>query len=190
MQTDYQPQSSISSGDGLQPENNKKKKSFLFFALEFVVILVLVGLGYAAWAIWLSPEAQLARQTQEQYEKYLSWQEQYEEAMKSDTFGGLTPQETLDMFVEALKEENVDLASKYFLLDENLSREKWVNALEDKKNKGELNEIINLLISAESAGSSMDGRFGFEIKNKEGEIVGDINMKLNKYSNIWKIESL
>ena len=36
---------------------------------------------------------------------------------KGDTYGGQTPEETFNMFVEALKNEDVDLAVKYFVMD-------------------------------------------------------------------------
>jgi len=41
----------------------------------------------------------------------------YVEQFKNDTVGGKTPEETLKMFVAALKKGDVELASQYFSLD-------------------------------------------------------------------------
>jgi len=173
-----------------EPSKEKKKLSPKILAIIFLAIVIVVGGGYWVWNRFLSEHARIDRQTQEQYGKYLSWEKQYEEAMKNDTYGGTTPQETLDMFIEALKQEDVELASKYFLLDENLSRDKWEKALLEEKNAGGFEELVSYLGSAEPAGSAMENYFGFEIKDAYGVIMSDINMKLNKYSNVWKIESL
>ena len=39
-----------------------------------------------------------------------------EQPYKEDVYGGKTPEETLQMFIEALKKEDIELASKYFSL--------------------------------------------------------------------------
>ena len=41
----------------------------------------------------------------------------YREAMRQDTQGGKTPEETLRLFVSALREGNIELASAYFILE-------------------------------------------------------------------------
>ncbi len=42
---------------------------------------------------------------------------QYETAMK-DTYGGKTPKETLDLFIAAVEKKDYELASKYFVIDQ------------------------------------------------------------------------
>lgn len=49
----------------------------------------------------------------------------YDAAM-ADTYGGKTPQETLQMYIEAVEKGDHELASKYFVEKE---REKWRNEL-------------------------------------------------------------
>ena len=90
----------------------------------------------------------------------------YIDAMTADIYGGQTSQETVDLFVEALKANDADLAAKYFMLDDKLSRDKWVRALHILKDKG-------LLINMAS-----------EIN------LSSINIQLNKYSKVWKIVSI
>jgi hypothetical protein len=41
----------------------------------------------------------------------------YEQKFKDDKYGGKTPEETYTMFLEALKKKDIELASKYFVLE-------------------------------------------------------------------------
>ena len=44
-------------------------------------------------------------------------QERLERPYRQDKYGGKTPEETFDMFLDALRKEDIDLASKYFVLN-------------------------------------------------------------------------
>ena len=88
------------------PENQnsgKPKRKYWKFILGFLGIIVIVGGGFFVWERYLSPQAKSNRETQKNYEKYLAWEENYKKAMTEDTYGGKTPEETLKMFIEALK---------------------------------------------------------------------------------------
>ena len=55
-------------------------------------------------------------------------QKDYEELKRlyeEDTFGGKTPEETLALFIDALKRGDTDLASKYFVLGKNKQSGIW-----------------------------------------------------------------
>src|SRR3990167_11080939 len=103
-------------------------------------------------------------------ETYQKVEKAYVEAMTADTYGGKTPRETLDMFIDALKKGDVELAAKYFELETNdmdpnyLTRKKWEDGLKKAKEENKLIEIIAQLERATPAGSSIEGGFGFEIK--------------------------
>lgn len=90
-------------------------------------------------------------------------EKRYIEAMTADTYGGKTPQETLDLFLVALEAEDAELASKYFMLDDNLSREKWLKMLIVFKEKGLLDDMVKDINPS------------------------SVKIELNKYSNLWKI---
>ena len=94
----------------------RSKRKYWKFVLGFLIIIVVVAGGFFVWEKYFSPEAKINRETQKNYQKYLDWQANYEKAMKEDTYGGKTPEETLRMFIEALKKEDIELASKYFSL--------------------------------------------------------------------------
>jgi hypothetical protein len=162
------------------------------FFLIFIFILALVGGGFFIWAKYLGPEAKLERQNRENYQKYLNWQAGYEKAMREDIYGGKTPEETLKMFIEALKKEDVELASKYFSLKNNGEIDpKWAEGLRKAREEGRLNKVSDMRSRAVfDNNSSYEGTAWFVVKNGEGQVEADINLNLNKYSGVWKIESL
>jgi len=162
------------------------------FVVAFLVIIIIAAGGFFVWNRYFSSSAQLNRQTQENYQKYLDWQAKYEKAMREDTFGGKTPEETLQMFIDALKKGDVDLASKYFMLDEsgNVNNE-IISNLNNTKNGQGLPNIINIVSIAKiDQNSSSDDTKWFVVKNNKGLVEHSIILKLNKYSNVWKIESM
>ena len=185
-----------SSPESQTQQNQKPKRRYWKFVLGFLGIIVIVGGGFFVWERYLSPQAKLNRETQKNYEKYLAWEENYKKAMTEDVYGGKTPEETLKMFIEALKKEDIELASRYFALETNtqnpdyLTRNKIINTLQEKKQKGKLQYIIDSLSRAvpDSTKSIYEGDYGFIVYEK-GEIISEINMEFNKESGVWKIQS-
>ncbi len=99
------------------------------------------------------------------WRKYKEWRAErvYIEAMTADTYGGKTPEETINLFKAALEKGDVELASKYFMFDNNLSKDKWLKTLMVFKNKGVLGEMakdVNL---------------------------NSLDIQPDKYSGVWKI---
>jgi len=163
---------------------NNPNKDFFVFAGVLISIVVLSAGALLWWQRYNDP----SRAQQAALEEY---QQQVEEAYRNDTYGGSTPEETLHLFVEALKKEDIELASKYFALDDILSREKWVGYLEGVKKQGLLAQMANdITLRAKSAGSSYVGNYAFEIYNSDGSVAVTIEMELSPISKIWKIESL
>lgn len=69
---------------------------------------------------------------------YRSWQykrayEKMAEPYYKDTYGGKTPEETYDMFIDALKKGDVELASKYFVVEK---QDDWLKTLEEYEKEG------------------------------------------------------
>ncbi len=173
------------------------KKKIWPIVVATVVLLLLIG-GWFVWNNYLSPNAQRQRQLQENIDKYNSFISTFEAAMKADTYGGKTPQETLNMFIDALKKGDIDLASKYFILDTNvnspdyLTRKKWEDGLNDPSLKSSLNGIADKLLKAvpDIKNISTQNDYKFAVFKDNGDLDIYINMELNKYSNVWKIESM
>ncbi len=180
-------------------QNQKPEKRYWKFALGFLGIIVIVGSGFFVWERYLSPQAKINRETQKNYEKYLAWEKNYEKAMTEDTYGGKTPEETLKMFIETLKNEDIELASKYFQLETDtqdpdyLTRKKIVSALENYRTQNKLNEFIDILSKLEPSKSNQsleDGDYGFVLYDRNGNVEVSLLMVLNKQSDVWKIVSL
>ena len=163
----------------------------------FLAIIVLAAGGFFIWDKYLSPQAKLERQNRENYQKYLDWQANYEKAMREDTYGGKTPEETLQMFIEALKKEDIELASKYFMLETDtqspdyLTRNKWEAYLKEIQNRNLLQQMAkDIEKNAKPLTKTLNSEeFSYGLFNDDGTVGISINLKLNKYSGVWKIES-
>lgn len=167
------------------------QNSYRKFILIFTIIILAVGGGYFVWNRFFDEGARANRFLNKQLEVYEKAEKAYVEAMTADTYGGKTPQETLDMFVDALKKGDVELASKYFLLDENLSREQWFLKISEVKSKGLLAQLVEAIESAvpdtDDSISENDLKY---VLLTNGVAEATLRMKLNQYAGIWKIESL
>ncbi|HPW34409.1 MAG TPA: hypothetical protein PK367_01445 [Candidatus Paceibacterota bacterium] len=173
------------------PKKPNDRKHFIKYLIIFVIILIIFAGGLYLWDNYLSPSARKAREAQENYQKYLDWQKDYEDAMRADTYGGKTPQETLDMFVNALEKEDIDLASKYFIIGETTTQDEWRDGLAKKRDEGTLDEIIDKIQKSKiNSEYSWSETTWFNVKDSNGNIESSIILKINKYSQIWKIESM
>ncbi len=166
-------------------------KSSWKFLIAFAAIILLVLAGYWIWDNQLSLETKESDEPKATYEEAIEYQKQLEEAMRADTSGGKTPEETLRLFIEALRKENVDLAFQYFVLEENGERDpKWREGLIKTRDAGKLQEVADLLSKAKPE----EGRVSendFKLSIREGrELKAYINLQFNQYSGVWKIESL
>src|SRR3989344_1148709 len=174
------------------------KKTYWKFVFGFLWIVVVIGGGFFVWDRYFSPQAKLNRETQRNYEKYLAWEENYKKAMREDTYGGKTPEETLQMFIEALEKEDVELASKYFALETDtkspnyLTRKKWKNYLQEIGNKKLLQQMANdIEKDAKPLTKILNNKeFSYALFNEDGTVGISIYLKFNEHSNVWKIVSL
>ncbi|MFA5878062.1 MAG: hypothetical protein WC845_01720 [Candidatus Staskawiczbacteria bacterium] len=132
--------------------------------------------------------------------------------LKGDTYGGETPEATFNMFVEALKNEDVDLAVKYFVMDPDRRATYW-KEFNDIKNEGKLREYGEWFPRWEDwnqiANDENDAKIEYKWHLDKEEIVmwpdgsggyvettlpiGDYMRSIiftKNINNIWKIESL
>jgi len=116
----------------------------------------------------------------------------YPELMEADVDGGRTPAETLELFIKAINKGEVERAAKYFSLDENGQRGRWLKALEEAKAAGRLAALVSEIEQAQPnpRDSVHPGDFKYVIFDEAGSIKTTINLELNSYSGVWKIESL
>ena len=101
-----------------------------------------------------------------------------------DSFGGDTPEETLRLFIDALKNGDTNLAAKYFVLDK---QSVWKEYLAKIKEKGMLENMIgdlaktNLKVNDNTAFFTLFNNDGFE---------SQLVMHKNLLNGKWKITEL
>ncbi len=103
-----------------------------------------------------------------------------------DTYGGDTPEETLQLFIEALKKGDTDLASKYFVLDK---QEKWKGDLAKIKDKGLLGDMVKDLEKVRRTHDVSDNMARFELVNEDKEVITVFHISRSS-NGIWKILDL
>jgi hypothetical protein len=170
----------------------KNKNSRWKFITAFLAVVFVVLASSWLWTKYFSGAARQNRLAQVNYQKYLDWQTKYEKAMAEDIYGGKTPEETLKLFIEALEKGDIELASKYFVLrDDGSVDPKWLEGLRTTKEAGKFEETIQILSEAKPdlEGRAYERDFKFATY-QNGKLVAYINLELNKYSQLWKIESL
>ena len=172
--------------------DSEKKKLHIKLIITAILFLGLLFL-YFGWVTYWSPNAKRALEYQEKVEKVEQAMTDFETAMRNDTYGGKTPEETLAMFIDALKKGDVDLACKYFILETNtqspnyLTRNEWTSILIKTRNEKGFDLVIKTLETAKPSNEEFlhEGDYKFFVENS-----AYINMERNKYSEVWKIESM
>lgn len=184
----------------------KPKKSFWKFVFGFLGIILAVFVGYPVTkTIYDSYWADKA------IKDYWKWEQEYKDALKNDTYGGKTPQETYEKFVETLKKGEILDAAKYYLRDED--RISAYKKFEKMQNEGNLTDWVAELpnwseMKEVEYWSSTGKKFVYEKFREKEEIIDDLLMKgekiilpagkyqadiifeINQSANIWKIYDL
>lgn len=155
-------------------------------------VLVLVGIAILVLALLLN----LGEVINAVQGKFSAWEErrQTEEMQKSyknDQYGGITPEETIDLFVAALLEEGicpttkkspcgVDLASRYFIIPK---RESWKKTLGEYKKQNFLASFASELQVA---------KLNWERVDRKSPNVAEYNystvLEKNSFNNIARFE--
>lgn len=108
------------------------------------------------------------------------------DAEKADIYGGETPEETWAMFLDALKKEDFELASKYFVLDKQAD---YLEMFETIKREGHYDELMaDLTVSGLKEKVRRDTRSEFLIGQEGGDATAMIIFF--KINNKWKIDSI
>ena len=146
-------------------------------------ILGFLAVLFLGFAVFFAVEwYRYQKSPQHTVEKYFNdLREKYE----ADTYGGSTPEETLQLFVDALKNGDIDLASKYFMVEE---QEKQKIHLEEIKQRGSLHAMIedaNKLKLTKNDGE----KAYFIIIGEDGVVAIEVILQKN-IKNKWKISEL
>ena len=107
-----------------------------------------------------------------------------EKQYAEDSYGGDTPEETLALFISALKAGDTNLAAKYFVLD---AQVQWREDLAVMKEKGFLVEMVKDL---NKTSTKIDGDTAFFTLTNQDMPESQLVMHKNPLNNRWKITEL
>ncbi len=111
-----------------------------------------------------------------------NWEKQYAE----DAYGGDTPEETLRLFISALKQGDTELAAKYFVIDK---QQEWRKDLAKLKEKNLLGEMVRDLEREKFKNNISDNQINFDVANEQKEAILSILLGKN-INGKWKILEL
>ena len=134
------------------------------------------------------PYRQMYKDAIEYSKKAKAIEQKYTQMLKNDTYGGKTPEETLKLFVDALKKKDYKLAAKYYLPWEWENREQFTYEWITKHKEG-LTRFIRAVENGIMDTEFNEKRTGVTIflYPPKDDAAFWIEMRLNPYSNKWKI---
>ena len=148
-----------------------KKYVLGLLGIFFLVLLILFFAPKARSWYWAWKDARFQERVQ-------SVRKEIYDATMADTYGGKTPQETLQMYISAVEKGDYELASKYFVEKE---REKELKSLLNSPVENVQNSNALLKESLVSSGSFSDDRQWYVIRKP-------LLVEFVLYPNdIWKI---
>jgi hypothetical protein len=154
-----------------ESRNNK------FWNMARWLVLLIAG-GFLLWMglTFYSPKAD----TELVAEDYIK---NFYNSYENDPYGGDTPEEVLALFIDALEEGDTELASKYFVIEE---QEKWRRNLESIKEEGFLSDMIGDLKRDKERKKLGENRITFYIYNDQ-ETLSVVIETVKSLNDKWKI---
>lgn len=158
---------------------DEKKSSFWKFAVAFVVIIIL-ALG-AVVAARLYEKWQGEQAVQKFAEAMKKAEEDAYRAAMADTYGGKTPQETLQMYIDAVEKGDYVLASKSFVGD---NQEKELKSFDGASSTA----LSNYLAIIKRLGATIESGGNYDTEKAYFSAHDPVLLRMKLYPNgIWKI---
>jgi len=154
------------------------------------VLVAVLFLAVGGFLIWRDSQVFVPVEnpdTELQGKAYIKYWEKLNEAYKKDEYGGATPEETLNLFIEALKAGDLELASKYFVVE----KQPFVlRDLELGKENGYINLLLEDFASIDSGSYWSDVKYVFVTLDSASVVEFTYELILNKQTNKWKMYEL
>ncbi|MEK7078218.1 MAG: hypothetical protein AAB911_01480 [Patescibacteria group bacterium] len=147
-----------------------------------IVFFAAAGAGLLFYLWQYGPFSPGAREARRAENFIKEWEDRY----KNDTYGGATPEETLQLFITALKNGDTDLAAKYFLIDD---QEKWREDLSKIKEKNLLEAMVKDLERLKKTRADEKEVF-YTTTNEENIVSVQLIIRKTPYNDKWKIIEL
>ena len=167
-------------------EEEKPKASWVKYGL-FTIGILTIPAFYYAWNYYLKPEAKDARALYQAAQVF----EDIQNKFASDTYGGQTPQETIDMFVAALEKGDLELAAKYFKRKTNGEEDPAIfENIKKLQADNRIGEVIDDLKKIKLNGEIGSSTAIYDVLDKKGELKYQFVLYHGTKTPVWKIESL
>lgn len=180
---------SKNSDDRKERKNPKKINYKAKTIILIFIVILMIPASYFVWYLVLSPEAQQAQGMRAAVDYYSRIQKNF----ASDTYGGKTPEETIQLFIKALEENNLELAAKYMERDKNGKEDpRYLETL--KSLTAEQKQMYLAKLKAVKADPENNGSDGynarFSIIDNQGHADFSVNLYKGTQTPVWKIESM
>jgi len=144
-----------------------------------------IVVGLLVWAGNLG--LQLYQQWSQQ--RYIASVEVLKAEYKNDTYGGATPEETLQLFIKAFQAGDLELASKYFIIEK---REEYLAKMQNWVKLGKGEEIIISLKKSKMLGELRKDSFVADMGEVDANnrAVSYIEFVLNQDTQKWKLKNM
>jgi len=166
------------------------KKKYLII-LTFLLIIGLLSV-FCFW--FLNPQMRQARKLKNGWSSFNKAITAEKQKYAADAYGGTIPEETYRLFLDALKKQDIDLASKYFILEK---QEEYKTLLNQIKNSDQWKIMMEDLLDPKNRkGKMISDSYVIEVINKDNVSVTTIIIKKpvlilgsekQEISNLWKI---
>jgi hypothetical protein len=151
------------------------------------IAAIVFGVLFIIYLIMMVPEFWKSYKAQKALEKFeAEMRKPYEE----DIYGGKTPEETWQMFLDALKKGDIDLASRYFDVEHQGEAKKWLENLKQENRLNQNIEEMETLHKSEEKTISQDRAYYFYYYYDEEfkqNFSSPTSFYLNPYTKVWKI---
>lgn len=113
--------------------------------------------------------------------------DQWAKSYTDDRFGGETPAATVALLAAALEKGDLDLASKYFLPDDQVVMK---GKFELGKQRGTLAAFITVLRNVKKGYVPLEGQYQFSVDVGDPTLPFLIDLVQNPATKVWKLERL
>jgi len=112
-----------------------------------------------------------------------------ERRYREDPYGGSTPEETLQLFIDALKKGDIELASKYFVVEEQDKRLAYLREVKEGGNADVLIDELSFPYIKRVFGTNDDSHYILDIYNSKDDTHIQFDVAKSP-SGVWKIVDL
>lgn len=168
--------------DNKNLNSSRKRSYFKYITLGLMALFVLFMIFWSVRNFGgQHTNTQVDRNVEQAKKEWNNYLEEKYNKIKDDTYGGETPHETLEMYIEAVESGNYKLASKYFTIE---NREEELESLNSAPQENIDNYLSILKNEINSEGNYNEDKTFFVLDS-------DLLVHMVKYpSDVWKIREI